>query len=148
MFATTARPPELLGLHRPSARTRSVRIPRHGVLADCTNADLRHLTAMADPVIADSGLTVQAPSRARWVYLLTEGALAVSCEDDTYVVPAGDVVGARAALSGRTPVVGIQTLEPSRLLVLSSATFLSLLRAHPLLAIGVARHLADAPGMA
>lgn len=148
MSATSARPSELLGLHRPTARIRSVSVTPNGVLADCTSADIRHLLAVSDPVIADSGLTLQARSRARWVYFLTDGALAVSCDDTAYVVPAGDVVGARAALSGRTPVVGIQTLEPSRLLVVSSATLLSLLRSHPALAIGVARHLADAPGMA
>jgi len=148
VFATTARPPELLGLHRPTARVRRVHVAAAGVLADCTTADLRHLIAIADPVIADSGLTVQPASRARWVYFLTEGALVVTCDDDTYVVPAGDIVGARAALSGRSPLVSIQTLEPSRLLVLPSAAFLALLHTQPALAIGVARHLADDPGMA
>jgi hypothetical protein len=118
------------------------------VLSECSADDLRRVVAAADPIVADGGLTVQPPSRSRWVYLLLEGASAVTCDDTAYVVSAGDLVGARAALSGRCPIVGIQTLEPSRFFVLPGATFLALVRTRPTLAFGIARHLADDPGMA
>lgn len=148
MPTRTTRPPELLGLHRPTARVTGARMPTTGVLADCTRDDLRRIVAASDPVVADGGLTVQELNRARWVYLLLEGAFAVVCDDAAYVVSAGDAVGARAALSGRVPVVGIHTLEASRFLVLPAVAFLSLLRSSATLTLGIARHLADDPGMA
>jgi hypothetical protein len=144
----TARPPELLGLHRPTARVTGARMTASGVLSDCTRDDLRRVLAAADPVVADGGLTVQAPSRSRWVYLLVDGALAVTCDSTAYVVSAGDAVGVRAALAGRCPLVGIQTLEPSRFLVFPAGTFVAMLRTRASLAFGVARCLADDPGMA
>jgi CRP-like cAMP-binding protein len=125
-----------------------VRLRFTGVLADCSDTDVRRLTAVADPVVADGGLTVQAPCRARWVYLLLDVDFAVTCDVTAFVVTAGDAVGVRAALSGRTPIVGIQTLEPSRFLVVPAAAFVNLLRTRPTLAFGIARHLADDPGMA
>ena len=148
MRTRTTRPPELLGLHRPTARVTGARVRFTGVLIDCSPSDVRRLMAAADPVVADGGLTVQAPCHSRWVYLLLDGAFAVSCDDTAYVVSAGDAVGVRAALSGRTPIVGIQTLEPSRFLVVPAATFVGLLRTRPTLAFGIARHLADDHGMA
>jgi CRP-like cAMP-binding protein len=144
----TARPPELLGLHRPTARVTGARLRLTGVLADCSPTDVRRLVAISDPVVADGGLTVQDLCRSRWVYLLLDGAFAVTCDDTAYVVSAGDAVGVRAALSGRSPIVSIQTLEPSRFLVVPAASLLGLLRTQPTLAFAVARHLADDHGMA
>jgi hypothetical protein len=109
---------------------------------------VRRLVRIGDVVVADAGVVVQPACRPLWVYFVLDGMLAVTCDDGTYVVGAGELVGARAALSGRQPVVGIESLSPCRFFVLASQGFQSMMRQHAGLAFGVARHLADsATGM-